>query len=67
VKGPLSGVLAVISAIVAIFCFYRLQTTADSNTMYMVGGIAFAVLMVIFGVMFMSGRINKTDDIHITE
>jgi hypothetical protein len=29
--------------------------------------IVFAVLMVVFGGMFLSGRVNKTDDIHITE
>ena len=26
-----------------------------------------SVLMVVFGVMFMSGRVNKSEDIHITE
>jgi hypothetical protein len=67
VKGPLSGLLAVISLIGAAFCFYKFQTTPDANTMFMVGGIVLAVLMVVFGVMFMSGRVNKTDDIHITE
>lgn len=35
--------------------------------MFMIGGIVLAVLMVVFGVMFMSGRVNKTEDIHITE
>jgi hypothetical protein len=33
----------------------------------MVGGIVFGILTVIFGVMFLSGRINKSEDIHITE
>jgi len=66
VKGPLSGVIAVISLIIAIFCFYQFQQPA-AGTFYMVGGIVFALLMVIFGVMFLSGRVNKTDDIHITE
>jgi hypothetical protein len=66
VKGPLSGVVAAISLIIAIFCFYRFQQPA-AGTIYMILGIVFALLMVIFGVMFLSGRVNKTDDIHITE
>jgi hypothetical protein len=33
----------------------------------MIGGIAFAVLTFVFGVMFLSGRVNKAEDIHITE
>ena len=65
-KGPLSGVIAVISLIIAIFCFYRFQQPAG-GTIYMIGGIVFALLMAVFGVMFLSGRVNKTDDIHITE
>ena len=66
-KGPLSGLLAVISLIAAAFCFYKFQTTPNASTIFMVGGIVLAILMVVFGVMFMSGRVNKTEDIHITE
>ena len=65
-KGPFSGVIAVISLIVAVFCFYKFQQPVG-GTIYMIGGIVFALLMVVFGVMFLSGRVNKTDDIHITE
>jgi hypothetical protein len=67
VKGPFSGILAVISLAVAIFCFYKFQTTPGANSMYIVGGIIFALVMVAFGVMFLSGRVNRSDDIHITE
>jgi hypothetical protein len=67
VKGPFSGLLAVICLLAAAFCFYKFQTTPDASTVFMIGGIALAVLMVVFGVMFMSGRVNKTEDIHITE
>ena len=66
-KGPLSGVLAVICLIAAVFCFWKFQSTPNATTMLMVGGIVLAILMVVFGVMFMSGRVNKTEDIHITE
>ena len=64
-KGPFSGLLAVICLIGAAFCFYEFQKLG--TTMYVIIGIVLAVLMVIFGVMFMSGRVNKTEDIHITE
>ena len=66
-KGPLSGVVAVISLAIAGFCFYKFSTTPNAGTMYVVIGIVFALLMVAFGVMFLSSRVNKSDDIHITE
>lgn len=62
----LNGLLAVLCLLGAGFCFYRFQA-ADGGTPYMIGGIVCAVLMVVFGVMFMSGRVNKSEDIHITE
>jgi hypothetical protein len=65
VKGPLGGLLAVICLIGAAFCFYKFQEIG--TTLYVVIGIVLAVLMVLFGVMFLSGRVNKTEDIHITE
>lgn len=63
----LNGLLAVLCLIGAGFCFYKFQSTADGGTAYMIGGIVLAILMVVFGVMFMSGRVNKSEDIHITE
>jgi hypothetical protein len=33
----------------------------------MIAAVVFAILMVVFGVMFLSGRVNNTEDIHITE
>ncbi|HEY2847552.1 MAG TPA: hypothetical protein VGI80_07020 [Pyrinomonadaceae bacterium] len=64
-KGPFGGLLAVICLIGAAFCFYKFQ--ALGATTYVIIGIVLAVLMVLFGVMFLSGRVNKTEDIHITE
>ena len=63
----LNGLLAVICLLGAGFCFYKFQSAAEGGTPYMIGGIVLAVLMVVFGVMFLSGRVNKTEDIHITE
>ncbi len=63
----INGLIAVVCLLAAGFCFYRFQHTSADNTIYMVGGIVFGILTVIFGVMFLSGRINKSEDIHITE
>lgn len=30
-------------------------------------GIVFLIVTIIFGAMFLTGRVNKTEDIHITE
>lgn len=35
--------------------------------LFLLLGIVFLVLTGVFGVIFLSGRVNKTDDIHITE
>ena len=61
----INGLIAFVCLIGAVFCFYEFQH--DAGTMYMVGGIVFAVLMAVFGVIFLSGRVNKSEDIHITE
>lgn len=62
----LNGLLAVVSLGIAVFCLIRFQRTEDS-TIYAIVAAVFGVLMVVFGVMFLAGRINKTEDIHITE
>lgn len=61
-----NGLVAVVSLLVAVFCFYKFQNTPE-GTMYLVGGAVFALLTVVFGAMFLSGRVNKSEDIHITE
>lgn len=61
----INGLLSLISLVIAGYCFYNFGQTA-SNT-YLIAAIVFAVLMVVFGVMFLSGRVNKSEDIHITE
>lgn len=63
----INALVAIVSLVLAGFCFYKFQTTADGGTMYLVGGGVFALLMIVFGVMFLSGRVNKSEDIHITE
>ena len=66
-KDMLFAVLAVISVIVAGYFLYSFQTStnASSNSLYI--GVLFAVLAVVFGGLFMFGRVNRHEDIHITE
>lgn len=64
-KDLLFAVLALISAVGAVVTFLRYQSTA--NTTMIVIAIICIVATLGFGAMFLSGRVNKQDDIHITE
>ncbi|MBP6004996.1 MAG: hypothetical protein KA746_16325 [Pyrinomonadaceae bacterium] len=62
----LNGILAVISAIIAGFSFYK-YTQSEDNKLFLVLFIVFLLAFLGLGAMFLSGRVNKTEDIHITE
>lgn len=66
-KDVLFALLAVVFAIVAAYFFYTFQTTENSSVMNMVLGVVFVVLTAACGVLFLSKRVNKAEDIHITE
>jgi len=51
---------------VGVFSIYKYMASAD-NKIWMVIGIIAILAFLALGAMFMSGRMNKTDDIHITE
>jgi len=65
VKDLLFAVLAIISAVVAIYFLYSFQKVGDSTSMIV--GIIFALLALVFGGLFMFGKVNQHEDIHITE
>ncbi len=65
-KGMLNGLLAVISLVVAAGSFYK-YTQSEDNKLFLVGAIVFLLVGIALGGMFLSGRVNKTEDIHITE
>lgn len=65
-KGTLNGLLAVVSLVLTGGLFY-LYRNSGGSTMYLIGVIVFLVLTLIFGGLFLSGRMNKTEEIHITE
>jgi hypothetical protein len=62
----LNGLLAFISFIIAGVTFY-LYTQSSDNKLYIAAAIVFALIGIVLGAMFLSGRVNKTEDIHITE
>ena len=65
-KDMLFAVLALITALIAAFFFYS-YVKSDEYTLYIVIAIISVILTIVFGGLFLSGRVNKSDDIHITE
>lgn len=62
----LYAVLALVTAVITASSVWWYISKAE-NTLYIVVAIIFAILTIVFGSLFLSGRINKTEDIHITE
>jgi heme/copper-type cytochrome/quinol oxidase subunit 4 len=65
VKDTLYGILAVVSAVVALASFLYFQRGADTVWLYI--AIVCVVATLALGALFLSGRVNKQEDIHITE
>ncbi len=65
-SGALNGLLALVSLILAAGSYYMYRS-GEGRGVWLAGLIVFALLLVIFGAMFLSGRVNKTEEIHITE
>lgn len=58
--------LALISLLLTAGSFYMYRSTAGS-TMYLIATVVCLILTLLFGALFLSSRVNKTEDIHITE
>lgn len=65
-KGSVNGLLAVIALLLTAGSFY-MYVKSPANTMYIIGVIVFLILTLVLGGMFLSGRVNKNEDIHITD
>ena len=61
----LSGGLALLSAIVTVISFWQFQS--KGQTYWIILGFLFLIVTIVFGAMFLTGRVNKSEDIHITE
>ena len=66
VKDMLFAVLALISLAIAAGSYYY-YVSHGGQTIFIVAAIAFVILTVVLGGLFLSGRINRNEDIHITE
>jgi predicted exporter len=65
VKDMLYAVLALVAAVGAVFSW--LKYTGSANIMFLVLFIVLVVITIACGALFLSGRVNKNEDIHITE
>jgi len=58
--------LAFVSLVLTGLSFYMYRSSPD-NTLWLIGVIVFLVATLVFGGLYLSGRVNKGEDIHITE
>lgn len=65
-KGTLSGLLAVVSLVLTALSFWMYRGSAD-NKLWLLLMILFLIGTLVFGGMFLSGRVNRNEDVHITE
>lgn len=63
----LYALLALVSLALTVGGFYLYFGDRGSNVLYLVLAIVFMLATVAFGGLFLSSRVNKTEDIHITE
>lgn len=64
-KDMLYAVLALVTAVGAVFSW--LKYTSSANTLYLVIFAVLVIATIALGAVFLSGRVNKNEDIHITE
>jgi hypothetical protein len=67
VSNLLYGLIALVSFVIAGFLFFGKRGAADGSVTPLVIAIILIVIGIIFGGLFLSGRVNRTEDIHITE
>lgn len=67
-KDSLFAILALLSAVAAGYFFYSFQTAGDDgSSMPLILAIVFALLAVGFGAYYMFNRVNRHEEIHVTE
>lgn len=67
-KDSLFAILALISAIVAGYFFYSFQTSGDEgSSRSLILGVLFALVAVGLFAFYMFNKVNRHEDIHITE
>ena len=64
-RNTLFALLGLVSAVIAAYFLYKFQHNDDQTSMLV--GIIFALAAIVFGGLFMFGRVNQHDEIHVTE
>ena len=67
VKGSLNALLALVAAVIGAFSLYYYIERSNDQKLYLVLGIVFILAAIALGGLFLSGRVNREEDIHITE
>lgn len=62
----LYALLALVSLLITAGSYY-MYVNSQGSTIYLVGVVLFLIATVGFGALFLSGRVNKKEEIHITE
>ncbi len=65
VKDMLYAIIALVTAIGAVFSWMRY--TSSANMLFLVIFVVLVLVTIVCGALFLSGRVNKNEDIHITE
>lgn len=63
----LYGLVALVSFVIAGYLFFGKRGDAEGSLTPLIIAIILIVVGLVFGGLFLSGRVNKTEDIHITE
>ena len=64
-KDMLFAVIALVTAVGAVLSW--LKYTSSANMLFLVVFAVCVIATIALGAMFLSGRVNKNEDIHITE
>ena len=67
VKGSLNALLALVAALIGAVSLYYYIERSNDQKLYLVLGIVFILAAIALGGLFLSSRVNKEEDIHITE
>ncbi|HKX84496.1 MAG TPA: hypothetical protein VJL58_09770 [Pyrinomonadaceae bacterium] len=62
----MNGLLALVALVLAALSFWQYRSSPD-NSLWLIGIIVFGLAFIGLGGLFLSGRVNKNDDVHITE
>ena len=63
----LYGLLSLVSLVLTVVCFYLYFGERGANILWLILAIIFLIVTVGLGGFFLSGRVNRKEDVHITE